>query len=189
MNWSRKGLDPRNSCNHFTKSPWLRHTLLTYNIATTLSKYFPTGSSWSMLFTTVLQISFLQRNTANYLWDRQIFWPFFFQNSYVGDPAINVFLKCQICFHGNMKCRSCRWCSIQMWRVEGYLTCFQLPLFNNGCYTLKLNKEIKIYLSKVDLWQSDFSTSCYCLQQHSLMRSPFKYLSAGGAWKRFLLYW
>lgn len=104
---------------------------------------------------------------------------FFFQNSYLGDPAINVFLKCQICFHGNMKCHSWRGCSIQMWRVEGYLTCFQLHPFNNGCYTLKLNKEIKIYLSTVDLWQSDFYTLHYCLQQRSLMRSLFKYLPAG----------
>lgn len=88
-----------------------------------------------------------------------------------------------------MKCHSWRWCSIQMWRVEGYLTCFQLYLFSSGWYTLKLNKEIKIYLSKVDLWESDFYTSHYCLQQHSLSRSLFKYLSAGGTWKHFLLCW
>lgn len=153
---------------------------------------FKLDQAGACYFTTIPHISFLQRNTANCrvsLRQANVLTFFFFQNSYLSDPGINVFLKCQICFHGNMKCHSWRWCSIQMWRVEGYLTCFQLYLFSSGCYTLKLNKEIKIYLSKVDLWQNDFYTSHYCLQQHSLRRSLFKYLSAGGTWKHFLLCW
>lgn len=185
-------IDPENSFNHFAKSQSLRHVLLTCNTATILSKYFQTGLSCRLLVYNDTIYFFLLKEYSklcNISETGKYSDLFFFQNSYLGDPAINVFLKCQICFHGNMKCHSWRWCSIQMWRVEGYLTCFQLYLFNNGCYTLKLNKEIKIYLSKVDLWQSDFYTCHYCLQQHSLMRRPFEYLSAGGAREHFLLYW
>jgi len=97
---------------------------LTYNIATILSKYFQTGSSWSMLFYNDTTYFFPPKEHSKLYNISEIDKYsdlFFFQNSYLGDPTINVFLKCQICFHGNMKCHSWRWCSIQMWRVEGCL--------------------------------------------------------------------